>query len=47
MQHAATSAGAAGTTVEKTGKTSIRKTITPVFGKRGGTRATSKRGGRR
>ncbi len=46
MQHASTAAGAAGTTVESTGKTAIRKTLTPVFG-RGGKRSTSKRGGRR
>ena len=46
-QHASTAAGAAGTTVESTGKTAIRKTLTPVFGKRGGKRSTSKRGGRR
>lgn len=44
--HASTAEGAAGTNVETTGKTSIRKTITPVFGKRGGKRGSSKRGAR-
>ena len=48
MQHAATAKGAAGTTVDKTGKTAIRKTLEAPFGKRSGKRATSKRsGGRR
>ncbi len=46
MQRASTSAGAAGTHVDKDGKTSVRKTIDPPFGKRGGKRGTSKRGAR-
>ena len=45
--YASSAGGGTGTNVETTGKTSIRKTNTPVFGKRGGKRTTSKRGGRR
>ncbi len=46
MQRASSSAGAAGTHVDKDGKTSIRKTLDPPFGKRKSKRGTSKRGAR-
>ena len=47
MTHAATADGAAGTYVDSDGKTSVRKTIDPPFGKRsGGKRSGRKRGGR-
>ena len=45
--HASKAGGGAGTMVESSGKTKVRKTLEPVFGKRVGKRATSKRGGRR
>lgn len=38
---------APGTTVASTGKTAIRSTMTPVFGKKSGKRSTAKRAGAR
>ena len=46
MQHAATADGAAGTYVDANGKTSVRKTIDPPFGKKSAKRTGRKRGGR-